>query len=227
MSLSALSRAFGQLGDPRIRRVLLLSVGLTFVGYLVLVVGLAVGLGSLDATATPWLETLLDWATGLAVFVLALWLFPAIVTLMAGLFTDGVAEAVDARHYPHLMPPRRVPLGETLAGAGRFTLLALGLNLIALPIYLLVPLANLVVFYALNGTLLGREFYDQAAARRLTPVEARAVRRRHRLRLWGLGAMLAFLGSLPGINLLVPVIGTAAMVHLLQRLHPAEGAAAP
>ena len=46
-----------------------------------------------------------------------------------------------------------------------------------------------------------------------------ALRRYARLRLPVLaqGVALALAGSVPGLNLLVPVVGTAAMVHVLNR----------
>jgi uncharacterized protein involved in cysteine biosynthesis len=46
---------------------------------------------------------------------------------------------------------------------------------------------------------------------------AAALKRRRRWRIWGLGGALALLGAVAPLNLLVPVIGTAAMVHLLHR----------
>lgn len=218
MILSALSRAFGQLPDPRIRKVLILSVILTLIGYLVLVVALAAGLGAVQALPLLWLDAVLDWAAGLALFVLALWLFPAAVTVVAGFFLDEVAAAVEAKHYPGLGPARAMSLAETLSVIGRFAVLALVVNLIALPFYVILPVLNLVMFYGLNGLLLSREFYDQAAHRRLPAPRARALRKRNALKLWSLGAVIAFLSTIPVINLLAPVVGTAAMVHLVQAL---------
>jgi uncharacterized protein involved in cysteine biosynthesis len=47
--------------------------------------------------------------------------------------------------------------------------------------------------------------------------EARALRRTREARVLGAGAVLAAIALIPGVNLLVPVIGTAAMTHLLHR----------
>jgi uncharacterized protein involved in cysteine biosynthesis len=46
--------------------------------------------------------------------------------------------------------------------------------------------------------------------------EADAQRRQRRAAIWGIGAALALLGAVPPLGLLVPVLGTAAMVHLLE-----------
>ncbi|WP_041794573.1 EI24 domain-containing protein [Pararhodospirillum photometricum] len=216
----ALSRAFAQLPDPRLRRVLLRSVGLTLLGVVLLGVGAAVGVDLLQTTGIGWLETALDGLAGLGVMALTLVFFPSLVAVMAGLFLDEVADAVEARYYPALGQPRRVPLGEGVRLAGRFALISLGLNLVALPLYL-IPGVNMVLFYGLNGYLISREFFEQAAHRRLPPAEARALRKRHQGQVWALGAVLAFLGTLPGLNLLLPLVGTACLVHLVERLRPA------
>ncbi|MBK1666263.1 hypothetical protein CKO38_17305 [Rhodospirillum rubrum] len=216
--LNALAKAFAQLGDPKVRRVLLISIGLTILGYIGLVAGLSFGLGAVQATDIAWLDTVIDWAAGGAVVVVALLFFPALVTLVSGLFLDGVADAVDARHYSDLGAPRPIPLSETVISTLQFTLITVGLNILALPLYLLVPGVSLIAFYALNGYLIGREFFELAAHRRMDRASALALRRQRRGRLWVLGAAIAFLTTIPFLNLLVPVIGTAAMVHMVEAL---------
>ncbi|HAP99075.1 MAG TPA: hypothetical protein DCQ35_03365, partial [Rhodospirillum rubrum] len=170
--LNALAKAFAQLGDPKVRRVLLISIGLTILGYIGLVAGLSFGLGAVQATDILWLDTVIDWAAGGAVVVLALLFFPALVTLVSGLFLDGVADAVDARHYPDLGAPRAIPLSETVISTLQFTLITVGLNILALPLYLLVPGVSLIAFYALNGYLISREFFELAAHRRMDRASA-------------------------------------------------------
>jgi CysZ protein len=52
-------------------------------------------------------------------------------------------------------------------------LLSIALNLLALPIYALIPLLNVVLFLGLNGYLFGREYFELIALRRLDPEETR------------------------------------------------------
>ncbi len=56
------------------------------------------------------------------------------------------------------------------------------------------------------------------AWRRLEPAAADRLRRRHWLRLWLLGILLALLSTIPLVNLLAPLIATAAMVHEVEKL---------
>ena len=53
--------------------------------------------------------------------------------------------------------------------------------------------------------------------------QAQAAYGRRRGSVLLLGLLLAVAGSVPGLNLLVPVVGVAAMVHLLHRGTPGGG----
>ena len=49
-------------------------------------------------------------------------------------------------------------------------------------------------------------------------LDVRALRRRHRLKLFGAGVTIAFLLTVPVVNLLTPVIATVFMVHVFHGL---------
>jgi uncharacterized protein involved in cysteine biosynthesis len=86
---------------------------------------------------------------------------------------------------------------------------------------LLLPVTGpfyILVFWALNGFLLGREYFAMAAMRRLPRDQARAMRRRNFLTIWAAGILMALGLSLPLANLLVPVLGAATFTHLYHRL---------
>ena len=52
------------------------------------------------------------------------------------------------------------------------------------------------------------------AHRRATPDQARHLRQVHKGQLFLAGVVIAFMMTLPIVNLIAPVIATAAMVHL-------------
>lgn len=93
-------------------------------------------------------------------------------------------------------------------------------NLGALVIYLLVPPLAPVIFWMVNGYLLGREYFTLVALRRLGRERAEALRRRHALRIWLLGTAMTVPLSLPLLNLIVPLIGVAVFTHQFHRLAP-------
>ena len=45
--------------------------------------------------------------------------------------------------------------------------------------------------------------------------------------LWFTGVAIVFLGTIPILNLIVPVLGTAAMVHVAQTLKPPNASGLP
>ena len=87
----------------------------------------------------------------------------------------------------------------------------------ALPAYF-VPLLNLPVWLALNGYLVGREYAELVASRRLAPaMAARAAPRPPAGVLAGRHAVIAFLLAVPLLNLVAPVVGAAFMTMRFQR----------
>ena len=220
--LTALPRAFMALGAPALRRVVALGFGLAVLSFALLWLAVAAVLH--DAARFAWrpLDWLVEVLGGLAVLGLSWLLFPTIVTLMTGFFLDRVAAAVEALDYPAKDPPRRRPLGECIAAPLRLAALTIALNLLALPLYLFVPGMNLVLFLALNGYLLGREYFEVVALRRLDAGAAGAMRNRFGGRVFIGGVAIAGLFAIPLVNLVAPVVATAFMVHLFEALSRAE-----
>jgi uncharacterized protein involved in cysteine biosynthesis len=80
-----------------------------------------------------------------------------------------------------------------------------------------------MVFYALNGYLLGREYFELVALRRLDESSTRALRKAYQGSIFLSGVMIAVLTSVPLVNLAAPVIATAFMVHLFESLRRRVG----
>ena len=220
--LTALLRALMALGMPALRRVVTLGFGLAALIFALLWLATAAVL--YDAARFAWrpLDWLVEVLGGLAVLALSWLLFPAVVTLSMGFFLDRVAAAVEALDYPQKGPPRRRPIVETIAAPLRLGALTIALNLLALPLYLFVPGMNLILFLALNGYLLGREYFEVVALRRLDAGAAGAMRNRFGGRVFIGGVAIAGLFAMPLVNLVAPVVATAFMVHLFEALPRAE-----
>jgi len=227
--LAYLSKAISQIGDPVLRRVVLIGIGgsgLVFVLLSALVwwiFSAQVDLTSLSLWG--WVESLLDWIAGFVVvmslIVVSAILFPGVATIIVGFFLEDVVAAVEKKHYPGEPPARPQPVSEVLASTVRFALSVIGLNLLCLPLYLIlmfVPPFNLVLYYLLNGYLVSREYYELVALRRMGPAAALQMRRQSRGRILMAGILLTFLLTIPIINFLTPVIATAFMVHVFHGL---------
>jgi CysZ protein len=209
---------------PASRSVLFKSLGLT----ILLLIGLWFGLGELfSIMAMPWLENLLpglpDWAgwagtiaaiiagVGLAL-VLALFIAP-VTAVMAGLFLDDIAEVIETRDYPGDTPGQAMPLGQSIKQSLGF-LLVVGLGNILALLLLLVPGVNLAAFFLVNGYLLGREYFEFAAMRFMSPADAKRLRARNSTTIFLAGLIIAAFLSVPLLNLLTPMFAAGMMVHL-------------
>jgi CysZ protein len=214
--LNALLLALRDLAKRPVQRLLWRCVLLALATFIALVVATGIALAALDVTGIAWLDTTLAFAgSGLAV-VLAWLLFPATVVLTLNLFAEQVVAAVERLHYPDLPPARGSSLATSSLASLKLAALALILNLLVLPLYFL-PGANVLIFLALNGYLVGREYFEVVAGRRLPPAAGRALKKTIGGRLWLAGALVAIMLTIPVFNLVAPVVGTAFMVHLFER----------
>jgi CysZ protein len=220
--LAAFVKAFQQLADPALRRVLWVSMGIAALLFVALWATIGWLLTNTTLFQTGWMDTAVDVLGGLATLILSWLLFPAVVSTTTGFFLDRAADAVEHRHYPHLAPAREQPLQEVAMQTAKFFAVLIPLNLVAL-LFLLVPPLFPFVFLSVNGYLLGREYFELVAARRLDPQKARTLRQNHTLRLFAVGVLIALLLTIPIVNLLAPLIGTAAMVHVFHALKPPTG----
>ncbi len=214
--IGAYGRAMGQVLQPAFRRALLISLGVALGVMLVLVwLGIA-GAGSVAAGQTDqgWVQALAQWLGGVLSLLGAWFAFPLLMTALLGLFIDDVAAAVEQQDYKGDVPGQPVALWPGLKAGLRFAGQALLLNLLALPLYIIAaPLAP-IGFYALNGYLLGREYFGQIGLRHAPLEQVQHLMAASRGRVFLAGLLGAFLLTVPVVNLLAPLLVAAAMVHV-------------
>ena len=215
--IGSLLKALGQMDDPRFRRVMWLSVLYSLVLLVVLVVLAGWALSGLALSGLGWLDGFVTVLGSAAAAMIALLLFPGAAMLVASLLLEDIVRAVEDRHYPGLPPARPQPLGEMAWSAMRLLVLTVALNVLLLPVYL-VPGLNVFVFFLVNGYLLGREYFELVAARRMEPGTVKRTWRAQRARLYSAGAVIALLLSIPLVNWLMPVIAAAFMTHEFESL---------
>jgi CysZ protein len=216
--LAALVRAVAELSAPPLRRIVGVCLAIAVASFILLWLVIAFLLA--HSIHPGWVP--LDWLVQLlaagGVLGLSWLLFPAVLTLVMGFFLPRVAAEVEALDYPDNTASRSSPIIESLAITCRLMVVTILLNLLALPLYVFVPGVNFFVFLGLNGYLLGRQYFEVVALRRLDMTATRAVRHRFGGRIFAGGVVIAGLFAVPFVNLLAPVIATAFMVHLCARL---------
>lgn len=226
MILAAFFKAISQLPDPRFRRVLMLGIGLT----IALLIGTYAGLLWLVQTVTAdgvtipwigkvgWVGDLLSWGSLGVMILLSVFLMVPVASAITSLFLDDVAQAVEDAHYPHLPQVPRGNFWDAVKDTVNFLGVLLVANIAAFALYVLLPFLALPIFFALNGYLLGREYFQLAATRRIGRENAKALRRQHWVKIWIAGCLMALPLSIPLVNLVIPILGAATFTHLYHRL---------
>lgn len=220
--ISAFIKGIDQLSDKATRKYLWFSVLSALIAFIVLWTVIGFLLRETSISQIGWLEGAIDVLGGLATLALTWFLFPATVSGLIGLFLDQVADCVEARHYPGLPDANGQSVGEAVVMSMKFLGILVVLNILMLPFLFLGPLFPFV-FYLVNGYLLGREYFELVAARRLPPAEVTKLRKARQGGVLMVGIVIAFGLTIPLVNLLMPIIATSAMVHQYEKWHPTDG----
>ena len=220
---SALFLAFQQLADTRIRTLVARAVVISAVIFIALVFGINWALTSTSFFGIEWLDSGVAILGGTAAFAIGLLIFPALTGIIISFMLGQIARAVEARHFPDLPEVREEPVAEIVKHAARFASITIGLNLLVLVVVaptllVTVILAPLIpfVFCALNGYLLGREYFEFAALRRLDPAAMQSLRRGNKTRIFMCGIVISVLMAIPLVNWLMPVVAAAYMLHVFE-----------
>ena len=211
---SPLARAVGQMGDRAFLGVLLRCLAWAVVCFVALHIA-AVWAVERIVHWHGWI----GWSVGLlasaGATLLAAWLFLPLAAVIATLYIDRIAAAVEHRYYPGLPPARGASIAaqawDGICLGGRILLL----NLLALVLALLLPGIGLVLAWAVAAYAMGRGLFVMVAMRRMPRSAANATYHSARGMIFAYGGLMALAAYLPLLNLLIPIIGTASMVHVL------------
>lgn len=217
-AVTALVQTFSRDLRPLFWRSLGLTLLLLALCWAALAKGLAVWLDHQAAlNEHGFLTQLANIMAGAGLLIGLAYFIPTISMLVSSFFLDDIAEKIETRDYPDDAVGVAIPLARALKEGLRFALLTLGVNLLALLVFLL-PGVNMLVFFLANALLMGREYFALAAGRFASEEEVAAMRRRHSLTLVLCGMMLALFVSIPLLNLLTPLFATSLMVHVHKAL---------
>lgn len=226
MILESFLRALGQLSDPRFRKVFFLGIALT----VALLIGATAGFAWFLDWLVPediwlpvlgevrWIDDLVSWGAVFLLLFLSIFLMIPVASAITSMFLDEVADAVERVHYPALPPAQSVPIWDAMRDTVNFLGVLVLANIVALVLYVMFPPAAPVIFWVVNGLLLGREYFTLVAIRRVGRAEAKRLRRAHSGQIWLAGTLMAIPLSVPLLNLLIPIIGAATFTHLYHGL---------
>ncbi|MCO4816904.1 MAG: EI24 domain-containing protein [Planktomarina temperata] len=226
MILSDFLKSIAQFDDPKFRRVLWRGMGLTIALLIAACLLVNFGINQLLSSAwaanlignQSWLGALINVGGVLFTIALSIWLMVPVTSAIIALFLDEVAQAVEARHYPHLPKQTATKLQDQILVGIRFLGILLLANVGALILSMIVPLLAPFVFWATNGYLMGREYFQMAAMRRMPRAQAQELFQRHQGSIWTAGILMAIPMSIPLVGLFIPILGAATFTHQFERL---------
>ncbi|OWY14626.1 hypothetical protein B6V72_05090 [Thioclava sp. F34-6] len=231
MIISSYLKAWTDLLRPGAMKVVGFGVALSLGLLVAIYVAMVMLIGWLipDSFSLPFIgeighiDTALSIVSAGVILFASVFLMVPVASAFTGFFLEDVAEMVEDVHYPTLPPVRKLTFAEGMRDTVRFFGVILAANIIALMIYpFVIPLAPLM-FFGLNGYLLGREYFQMAAFRRMEREAALELYERNRVTIWAAGALMAVPLSIPLVNLFVPVLGAAGFTHLFHAITGRRG----
>ncbi len=219
-------RSANEICQKPLRQIVVKTIFISMVTLLFVLVVLVFGLLNVEMPGLDQLPRPISWLVerSLEFFALLLFIFfcsiifPWVLSLVIAFFLDEIVQVV-REGYSCTNFLEKIGNTQAVVYAVKFGVLTSLINLACLPIYLVLlffPLMSLVFFYLVNALLLGREYYGLVTIGYVADKERRAVFKKNRLQVYLAGLFIAFMMTVPVINLIAPVLGSVAMVHLLE-----------
>ena len=89
------------------------------------------------------------------------------------------------------------------------------INILILPLYLLLPIANILIFVIVNGLLIGREFCGNFLIQFFEKDKIKLINLHLDNKIYNLGIFVVVLYTIPFVNLLAPTIANLLFSHLI------------
>lgn len=170
--------------------------------------GASYALSTWDIWGISWLTDATAFLGGSAAIILSFILAPLVFPLIASFFLDTVIDNVE-KDRGLKIPSQPASTMKALGAAIKFTVIALIINLAALPLFFIPG-----IYYLVNGYLFGREYFEMIALRYHSQKDAKALRRSRKYAVIVAGIVIAVTFTIPIINLVAPILATIFMVHM-------------
>jgi len=216
--LSSAAAALSQMFDRKFSGVLLTSIGSTIALFFGILFGMQFIITYVPDFGLSWVKEVYRIISASLLTIAFVFLGVPVAQIFASLFLDRVAFAVEAKYYASAKYGPGASVAAMVWAGLVFSGISVVLNLLSIPLTLASFGVGAAVMFFVNGYLAGRTFFELAALRHMQPGDARALRRRHRLRLFFGGALVSLLSMVPILNFFVPLFGAAMMTHEFNKL---------
>lgn len=221
---SELKSAIKDVFSNKIRWLMMASVLSAIIVFAVLFFGFSYAMSFFEPESMPKVQKAAEALGYVMFFIVSLMLFPSVITLFSGFFIDSAIERLSNQNGGRIL--RNVPLSESLFVSGVVAVKGSVLSVVLIPVTMIlgvIPFVNflpVLLYYVLNGRLLGREYFFAVALRYAEKRKAEDLFNRYRLYWMKAGIVIAVLMTVPVINTISPLIAAAFMQRLLLIKNP-------
>lgn len=198
-----------------LKGLILWTLAITISIYALIFSGAILFINWLVKMDTTWLQNTTKVFSFVGVVVISIFMFPTIVSIVSSLFMDKVVEkTVPNRKL------RELPFSESLKMNGVVTAKSILATSFLTPLTLLlcfIPVINVippVLYYAINGKLLSKEYFLAVATRFMTYDEANKKYGKNKFFWFKAGIVTVFLMTIPVLNMIAPLISTVFVKRL-------------
>ena len=153
---------------------------------------------------TNWLDTLVNFIIGALSGIAGWFMLPGLTVFISGMFQEKVIYKIEQTCYPDTVSKEQLEFWPDMLHDIKFTLWALFLNILILPLYLTGT--GFIISIILNSYLLGREFFESAAGYHIGKVKAKNLCHQNRKVVYSSGFFITIMNLIPLLNLFVPII---------------------
>jgi CysZ protein len=207
-----LVRSIESITKARLLTIILACAILALVMVILLVTAVTWISAELIQIEIGWIDTTINWLIALITGIGGWFILPVFTVLIAGMFEETVIHRVEFVYYPDGIRKGSPKFWPDIWHDIKFTIWALFLNIIILPLYFLG--IGFIASIILNAYLLGREFFESAAGYHLGKPQANKLISQNRFVIFLGGLVITLLALIPVLNLFVPVFAIVWMVHV-------------
>ena len=212
------ARALALIFDPAFYAVAFKAVLLTIGLFVALFLGLELLLHLLAARGNASTATALEWLVPVLFILSFFYLGAPVAALFGSLFVDEIASAIENTHYALDPKAPGTSFATNLKAGLRMAGVIVLVDVVLLPVNIFLPGIAWIATVAVNGFLLGREYFELAALRHLPLAAADALRKRCAGQVFAGGLIISVLTAVPLVNLFAPLFGAALMVHFFKQV---------
>ena len=207
--------------EPDIRTILFKTVILSLFS-IIMIVYMCWTLFNTHQVFDIWLlGPILSWAWGLLALIFGALLLPPITIIIGSIYSDSIVDHIEKKYYPSRLGMRQIKFSELGFSISKNFCITITVNILLAPLYLIgtfFPIISFLIFYSVNGYLIGKELFETVASRHLEMKDRYLLKKQNNSKVIIGGIIMVGISTIPILNLIAAVLGIVFMTHFFHSL---------